>query len=123
LDLETVRTCNESYRVGFIDRLSLGVDVDDDAIGFVLAVGIFEVVGAAAGLRGKWPIEKATAGVAGLITATVTPTTAAISVATTLITVATTAITVATAAPAATTSIGRCRGRSGGGGLCGADVT
>ena len=83
LDLDTVRTRNESHRVGFIDRLSLGVDVDEDATIVFVAIGVVEIVGAPAGLRGQRTIEKAAAGVAGLIAATVSPATATSIVATT----------------------------------------
>ena len=55
----------------------------------VVAIGIVEIVGAAAGLRGQRTIEQAAAGVAGVITATVTFATAAITIATTAITFAT----------------------------------
>ena len=119
LDLDTVRTCNESHRVGFIDRLSLGVDVDEDAAIVFVAIGVVEVVGATAGLRGQGTVEKAAAGVAGLIAATVTPATATSIVAATTITVA--AATTATTATTAT-SWGRGRGRGGGGLLFGVDA-
>ena len=81
------------------------MDIDDGAIVIVIVAGVVEIVGAAAGLRGKRIIEKAAAGVAGVITATVASTTA----------IATAAMFATTAtATAATTVTGRGRGRSGG---------
>jgi len=84
----------------------------------VFAVGIVEIVGAAAGLRGQRTIEQATAGIAGVITTAVTIATAAITIATSATAAA---ITFATTAA---TGWGRRRGGGGGRGLlrCGVDI-
>jgi hypothetical protein len=75
-----------------------------------IAIGIVEVVGTAAGFRGKRTIEKAAAGVAGVNTATTASATVAFTT---------------TASTTPTTGRGRRRGRSGGRGLfagCGVDA-
>jgi hypothetical protein len=109
LDFETVGTCGERNRIGSIDRFSVGMGIDDDAMIVVFAAGIVEIVGAAAGLRGQRTIEQAAAGVAGVISAAITIATAAITIAT--------AATIIFATTTAATGWGRRRGGGGGRGL------